>query len=166
VVLLDDRGKRDVARRTANHPVADAPSQLKDRALAPERVPPPWLRYQRQPEGGRRAFRLCAAAPGSCGTSDLERSAGRELAAKARAYQKTINTLLAKLGGADGARCEADERASRADEEHARARAEELQRLEAARAEAAELGPNPQLNRYNFLRGAPPPHPRPLARAG
>ena len=26
--------------------------------LRPERVPPPWLRYQRQPEGGRRAFRL------------------------------------------------------------------------------------------------------------
>ena len=120
--------------------VADAPTQLRDRVLAPERVPPPWLRYQRQPGGGRRASRLCAAAPGSCGTSDLERSAGRELAAKARAHQKTINTLLAKLGGADGARREADERASRADKEHTRARAEELQRLEAARAEAAELG--------------------------
>jgi hypothetical protein len=38
--------------------VADAPSQLRDRVLAPERVPPPWLRYQRQPEGGHRAFRL------------------------------------------------------------------------------------------------------------
>ena len=43
--------------------VADAPTQLRDRVLATERVPPPWLRYQRQPEGGRRASRLRQQPP-------------------------------------------------------------------------------------------------------